>query len=426
MEGERIELRYGRERVAWRPPAGIDWSMLQPVGRSAFPAECEVIDRGLDELCAALASANCRGGRCLLVIPDRTRRCRLETVLPPLLDRLESRFHLDCSALVASGSHRLLAAEDHSDLLGAVARRLSVAVHDCDDEAQLEAYGQTAAGTPLRLNRRLGQTDWVVAVAAVRYHYFAGYGGGPKMIVPGLAGRETIRRNHGRMLADHGADLHPACREGCLDGNPVWEDLADGARRAGPVFSLQLALAAGDRIADARGGPLEETQRRLLPEVDRCQAADFTAPADVVVASAGGFPADIDLVQAHKAIHHAFRAVRPGGALVILAACEAGIGSDTFLEWFTASSAGEMAGRLRRDFTLNGNTALALRRKCEAARIALVSQLSPELVRRTGLLPAVDIDEAWKLVTSDAPAPKRGYLVFDAAATVPRPVREVP
>jgi nickel-dependent lactate racemase len=239
------------------------------------------------------------------------------------------------------------------------------------------------------------------------------------MVVPGIAGRETIRRNHARVVDPQGTGLHPACREGNLQDNPVWQDLADGARRVGPVYSLQLALAAGERIADCRGGLLEETQRRLLPAVARCEGAPRGAPADVVVASAGGHPADIDLVQAHKAIHHAFQALRPGGAMVVLAECAGGIGSATLPEWLALDSLEALAARLRGDYQLNGHTALAMRQKSAAARIVLVSALAPEAVRRTGMHPAASLDEAWQRLHARDASFARGTIIPDAAATVP-------
>jgi lactate racemase len=265
-----------------------------------------------------------------------------------------------------------------------------------------------------------------VALSAVRFHYFAGFGGGPKMVVPGLAGRETIRRNHARVLGLAGAGIHPGCREGSLRDNPVWQDLADAARRVGPIFGLQLALAGGGRIAGACGGLLLEAQQRLLPMVRKLEETKIDGPRDVVVASAGGFPADIDLVQSHKAIHHAFRAVRRGGMLIVLAECASGIGSPTLGEWLGVGDASTIAARMRDHYQLNSQTALSLRLKAEAVRLVLVSQLDPAIVRRAGMLPATSLEEAWRLAGRGGERPRSGFIMPQAGATVPGMNEEEP
>jgi nickel-dependent lactate racemase len=233
-----------------------------------------------------------------------------------------------------------------------------------------------------------------VIVSPVVFHYFAGMGGGRKMVVPGASSHETVRANH-RLSLTRGGEIHPGCRSGNLAGNPVHEDMMEGLEASlKGCFMVNLVLDGLAEIADIVCGDAAESYMEAVGRAKRMLEVRLPARCDVAVASAGGHPLDLNLIQAHKSIDHAAAAVRDGGVVIALAECPAGVGSDTFLPWFDLGGAAAVSAGLTRDYQLNGQTALSLMKKLERLKIILVSALDGSVVERTGIAPARDLDEA--------------------------------
>jgi len=424
--GRTIEMPYGGGRLGWTVPKEGEWHLLANAASPAQRTEREVVEEALVELASAMRRQGLDAARNILfVVPDVTRRCRVETLLPALVRNLSSAPGRRFRIVVANGSHDPQPDETVRSMLGdGIADTVPVEQHDARDDSRLQDWGTTRAGTPVRLNRLLRDAEALITVSAVRFHYFAGLGGGPKMIFPGLAAAESIRRNHCRTLDASGSGWNAMCQEGKTAGNPVYEDLVEAASMVPRVLSFQVVIGGDGNIVAAAAGGLCEAQQRLIPEVERHEGIRIARRADVVLASAGGFPADINLIQSHKSIHHAFGAVRPGGWLVVMAECSQGIGSRTFLAAFDATTSAGMARRLSKDYQLNGHTALALKTKAEAARVILVSRLEPSTVRRMGLIAAGGLEEAWEIVSSESSENVLGYVMPNAAASVPRLTEE--
>jgi nickel-dependent lactate racemase len=335
---------------------------------------------------------------------------------------LERTFAARITLLAANGSHLPVSDDRLTDLVGGtMRRRYPVWQHDCRDRDSLLFFGETSSGTPVWLNRRLRECDWVITLGPVVLHYFAGFGGGPKMIFPGLAGYDTIDGNHRRAIDFSTGRLDPRAGEGHIEDNPVYRDLAEVGRWIPNWLSWQMVLDERGGIRYSAVGPPVEVHRELAAKALSLFCVPIGDRGDVVVASAGGHPSDVNLIQAHKSIHHAFQAVRENGWLIVLAECSEGIGSETFLSYFDCGTSEAIAERLRGDYRLNGQTALALRIKTEKARIVLVSGLDPALVRRTGMIPAADFEEAWSRVGAGLAAGKRarGYVFPNAAQYLP-------
>lgn len=417
-----MQLLYGSRGVEFRPDSGISWRVLpEEVPGTAAPGQPDVSGAAIADLVRQLeAMGASRGDTLLLVVPDHTRRCRLDELLPRLLPELEDALSLRTRILVANGSHVLQPESLVREVIGAeVYDAYPVTQHDCREEKRLELLGTTSRGTPITINRMALEADWVVTIGGILYHYFAGFGGGPKMLLPGIAGQESILQNHRFTLDPATGQFHPDCREGEIDRNPVYLDLAEICTFFPQALSLQLVLSPEGQIAAAAAGPILPTQRHLLPVVRRLYSIPIYAQADIVLASAGGYPGDVNLIQSHKSIHHAYQALKPGGTLVILAECREGIGSSTFLNYFTGGTAAEMGKELLRSYLINGHTALAMKSKTEAARIILVSALAPEVVQRIGMIPAKSMDEAWALARPGLPQRPAGYIMPRAGKYLP-------
>jgi len=414
-----MNLAFGDAHVEFEPPQGIVWQVLgdTPDDPAAAKSCAPAVNDLLDQLTAQGLAHGCR---LLLIIPDHTRRCRIDEILRLLLPGLQKRFKPKVEILIANGSHVLQPESVIRELVGDdILQSYSVEQHDSRDQSALDDWGMSSLGTPIYLNKKVKVADFIITIGGVLYHYFAGFGGGPKMLMPGVAGYETIRYNHQRTIdADSGA-FQANCRTGHLDTNPVFTDLAEIAALIPNVLSLQVVLNPQKDFVFCQAGPWPEVHRRACECVQATYNLAIERQADVVVASAGGFPSDVNLIQAHKSLHHAFQAVREHGCIVLLAECREGIGSATFMPYFEAGDAKAIGRQLLQDFRINGQTALALRTKAEKATVCLVSSLDPGLVTKTGMIPASSLAQAWSQITSKLATNPFGYIMPKASTHFP-------
>ncbi len=415
-----IALRYGDETVPFLLDDRIHWQILEKTIPSPELKEEEIVGRAVDDLLQQLADRIKSRQKLLLVVPDHTRRCQLALVLPLLTSALENKFSCRIEILIANGSHALQPEQTIRQLVGDdIYDRYSVQQHDCRDNENLDYFGQTSNGTPVYLNKKIRAADFILTIGGVLYHYFAGFGGGPKMLLPGVAGYETIRLNHRRTIDEKTGLFHPDCHEGNISTNPVFNDLVQIVNFVPNVLSLQLAINEKGRIVAAQAGPILPTHKKICALVEKMYSLPIGYKADVVVASAGGFPSDVNLIQSHKSIHHAFQAVKENGQIIILAECREGIGSKTFMPYFDEGSSAAIGRKLLKDYKINGHTALALKCKTEKSKIILISQLPPSQVRKTGMIPAKDLAQAWYMIAADMVPNATGYIFPNAHIYVP-------
>ncbi len=409
-------IKYGRSARTFSLPDAIRWQYPSPVLENPAGDEAGILQNAVKHLSELLESVS--GRSLLLVIPDHTRRCGIDRILLRLLPSLDK---WNVKILVANGSHVCRPGPAIKELVGeAVFDNYPVLQHDFRRKDELEYLGDTSYGTPVWLNRQVREADFVITIGGVLFHYFAGFGGGAKLLMPGVAGQETIRLNHRRTIDPQTGAFHPDCYESNLDTNPVFLDLVQVLNYVPNVLSFQVVTAGDGKIVQANAGPVLKTHRIMCETVKRLYRIPIARKADVVVAGAGGFPTDVNLIQTHKAIHHAFQAVKPGGTVVVAAACSEGTGSRTFLPYFKNGPAVNIGRELLRDYRINGHTALALKTKAEKAKIILVSELDADTVRETGMFPAGSPDEAWSIAKkwlSDEQ--DTGYVMPEAHLFVP-------
>jgi nickel-dependent lactate racemase len=347
---------------------------------------------------APLAALARNARRAVIVIPDRTRPRVARQILPVVVDTLlEGGLQLDAiSIFVANGSHKLHSPEDVGDLVGEVGRGLQVYQNRAVEIGDFENLGTTKRGTPILVNRKVVEADLKVVIGPVAYHYFAGWGGGRKMIVPGAAHFETICSNH-RLTIDAKGNFRARCRNGSLRGNPVHEDLEEAAGLVPNVFAVNVLLDGWARIVGVISGHLVESFATAVAEARRFLYVETGELCDLAVASAGGHPLDLNFLQTHKSIDHAAGIVREGGVVVMLAECTNGLGSDDLMSWVGLGSAAAISKRLMWQYRIHGHTALSLVKKLERVKVILVSSLPKRTVEGLGLIPAQDAGEALAL-----------------------------
>jgi nickel-dependent lactate racemase len=262
------------------------------------------------------------------------------------------------------------------------------------------------------------KADFRVALGTVEPHYFAGYSGGVKSLIPGVCSIETIRQNHA-LLVD------PMARAGVLEGNPVREDLEEGASMVPVDFILNVVLDGDKRVVAAAAGHPIEAHRWACRVVDFLRLTPVQQAADIVVVSAGGYPKDINMYQAQKALDNAAAAVRPGGIILWVAECTEGMGQATFEQWLVGSSADQILNRIRQNFVLGGHKAAAIARILKQAAVLLVSALPDDLVFLCGMEPYPDINTAMQAALARV-GPDATVTVIPEGASILPSVRRVP
>jgi len=335
------------------------------------------------------------------VVSDHTRRTRTDVVLPFVLRGLtEKGCRLeDMFILIATGIHRPPTPSEIERILGAeVFREFQGRIfpHDPDDDRGLVEVGMTSRGHRVRVNRRAMEARHLVPIGAATYHYHAAFGGGRKSLVPGIAARDTIAHNHSLTLDPDHDQIHPAVRPGILDGNPVSEEMLEGARLCQPTCIVNTVLTPSGGLAAVFSGDLDAAHRAACQAVERVCRIDVAQRADIVLASAGSA---LNWIQSHKALYNAFLALAPGGRVILDAPCPEGIGDERFRHWVRKKDPGAIYRALRRSPEVLGQTALSTTEK--AAQTILVTRMPPRDAEDLGIRTAPDVETALRTAANE-------------------------
>jgi nickel-dependent lactate racemase len=255
----------------------------------------------------------------------------------------------------------------------------------------------------------------VFVTGGITFHYFAGFTGGRKSICPGLASAKTIEATHMLALDFETGGRKAGVRAGALDGNAVHKECERVASLVAPTFSFNTIVDEQKLATRLFCGDWKVAHRAACDYYVDHYSVQVASKRDVVVVSSGGFPHDINLIQAHKALDMAALACNEGGTIVLLAECSDGLGRPDFLKWFDARDARALAARLVNGYEVNGQTAWALLTKAERFRVCLLSELPADDVRRMRMVPVRTIDEALEQAGSGD-----GFIMPRGAAVLPR------
>lgn len=329
------------------------------------------------------------GEKIAIVTSDSTRPLPSYQILPLLLEELfQAGIRTeDVTVVFGLGSHRKQTPEEQKKLVGeAVYSRVKCI--DGDDSDCVH-FGTTSRGTPVDIVRVVAEADRRICLGNIEYHYFAGYSGGAKAIMPGVSTRAAIQSNHSRMV-------EAAAAAGRLSGNPVREDIEEAAKMVGVDFIVNVVLDEHKKIVRAVAGDVVLAHREGCRYLDKLYGKPIADRADIVVVSQGGAPKDLNLYQTQKALDNAKHAVKKGGVIVLVGSCKEGLGEHVFEEWMTQSpDAHSMIERVQRDFQLGGHKAAAIAMVLEDADIYLVSELDAAFVERIFLKPFSNVQSAF-------------------------------
>ena len=368
-----VKLPFGKTQVEARIPTASLIGIFEPHETKQTADEHVLISEALEH---PIGSPRLRelvrpGQKVAIIASDLTRPCPSARLLPFVLKELADAGvrEEDVLIIAALGLHREMTSTELEQMVGPdVYRRVQVINHNPQDVVYL---GTTQRGTPVEVFRPVVEADSRVCLGNVEFHYFVGYSGGAKAIIPGCASQKTITTNHSRMV-------DPDAVSGTYVGNPVRADLEEAAAMVGADFILNvvvdghhhiLAAAAGDAIAAHRVGCdwIAQRGKVAIPE-----------QGDIALVSPGGYPKDVNLYQAQKALDGAALGVRPGGIIILVAECPEGLGNAVFEQWFTCGlTCDQLLDRIQQEFVLGGHKAAAIAKVAVQAQLMLVS---PNLV----------------------------------------------
>ncbi len=364
--------------------------VLLPNHPDHYPDEGAELEKALDSPIGTerLEELVKPGDRIVIVTSDMTRPMPTGRVLPHILTRLESAGVSpdQVTVVFALGSHRNHTREEKRQLLGAKYRDTL----SCMDSGQngFVHLGTTSFGTPVDIDKTVAEADVRICLGNIEYHYFAGYSGGAKAIMPGVSTRQAIQANH-RMMVNEKAAV------GLIDDNPVRQDLEEAIKLCPIHFLLNLILSENKQILRAFAGDYIQAHREGCFALDGFYRRHIAKKADIVIVSQGGAPKDLNLYQTQKALDNAQLAVRQGGIIILVGACQEGMGEPHFEEWMTQADTPEkLIERVSKEFVLGGHKAAAIAMTLRRAEIFLVSEMDENLVRNIFMTPFSTLQQA--------------------------------
>lgn len=423
-----IDMKYGRTRVTTSVEDENLMGIIEGNEFKVTKSENEII---LDALHNPIGSPRLKelvhpGETVCLVIPDVTRSWqKTDKFISIIIEELNAGGVEDKDIVILSalGSHRNQTPEEHEKLIGKdLMKRFSVIDHDCFNKENLIYLGETTYGTPVIVNKKAVECDHVVLAGGIVYHFLAGCGGGRKTILPGISSYETIMKNHSLSLSKNlGEGKNEDAKCGKFKGNPIHEDMMQAAAFLRPTFIFNVVTGHDGNIAAAVSGNYVEAFYEGCKIVEQMDGVAINDKADLVIATAGGYPKDINFYQTSKTIINAKEAVNEGGTIIILSECSEGLGGnqdvqDILLNFDTLL---DREKELRREYSISKDIGYIF---CETASkfdVIFVSDLDPELLKKADIKVVKTLKEALEITYNKKGKNLKTYVMTAAANTFP-------
>jgi nickel-dependent lactate racemase len=372
IEGKLLALEDDRSKANHKNHDVIRHALQNPIGT-----------KRLREIVNARKNA-----KIIIVVDDHTREAPTEKILDAIIEEIGEKYKKQITLLVACGTHEPPTEEDLKRFLGKHYAQYNLEIHDCDAK-DLVFVGTTNRGTPVLLNRSYVEAGIKILTGDITLHYYAGFGGGRKSILPGISSRETIKKNHA-LLVDKRAKTTNT------ENNPVHLDMSEAASFAPPDCVLNTVADASGNLVDAYAGEMNAVFLKGVEVAKDLFSLEIDHLFDILLVSAGGFPKDRNLYQATKAVENCYRAVVPGGELILVAECREGIGDPYFEDWMNEYATYEAAEEaIKTNFVLGGHKAFYMRKTMKRIRLSIVSELDTHMLNRWGLNAYESVGEAF-------------------------------
>jgi len=377
----KIKLGYGQECLDLMVGDGAEVVLAEEL--PAAPAG--EIERSIDHSYGKRLDDFAGSKSACILVSDITRPAPSHIMLPPLVRRLKELGIGDLKIVFALGTHRKMTAEEERLLL----RECTSLPYMQHEPKNCVYLGETGRGTPVEVLETALSSDLIVATGNIEYHYYAGYSGGAKAVLPGVSSERSVIKNH-ELMRD------PLSITGRLD-SPVRQDMEEAAEIAGLDFILNVVLNGKNEIVQSVAGDYISAHRIGAATVDRMYRRPVQ-PAEIVVTCAGGRPKDLNLFQAQKALDNAKNAALPGGSIILVAECCEGLGHPVFERWARkATCAEDCWERFGREYEFGGHKAAFLARESMQHHLILVSALSRGRAEMCFFTPAATLEEALQL-----------------------------
>lgn len=415
----QIDLAYGSQTINF-DFVKERFQVLLPQNSSSQPLTDFEVGQALDCTIESppLEDLISPGDSVLIVTSDATRATASAQITNLLVRRLIQLgiSAADLAIIIATGIHRpTTLAEKEALLTPFITQRIRVFDHDASDEKQQLHLGETARGTPVELNRTLREFTHVVLTGGIGFHYFAGFTGGRKSLCPGLASAKTITATHMLALDFENGGRRKGVATGQLDGNAVHEECDQIAALVSPTLGINTIVDDRGRATQVLAGQWRAAHRTACDQYLAEHSQTIREKRPLVIVSAGGYPYDINFIQAHKALEMAAHACEDGGTIILLAECRDGLGRSDFLKWFESSDSANLETRLRNSYEVNGQTAWTVMTKAERFRVVLVSELAAAHVVRMRMVAAQSLEAALSQIEKNT----LGFVLPRGAALLP-------
>lgn len=369
-----------------------------------------------------------KGDKVAVIVSDVTRLVRTAEFLPVVISEINAAGvpDEDITIVVATGTHRAHTHDEDIAVCGKdIVKRIKIHQHDSRNNEELTDLGVTSFGTPILIDSYVAEADKVIITGAVSLHPMAGFGGGRKAVMPGVSGHATIMHNHAIALAPKVGDgCNPLCETGLLEGNPLHEDMVEVTKKLDPAFLVNMVFTPEGKLHEVVAGHWYKAWDKGCKDLVAMAGVPIKELADVVFASAGGSPKDMNLYQSCKAHMNAVFAVKKGGIMILTLECPDIKEPAIFTDWFSKSDVLQFEKDVRADFSIPAFVAFKTRCIVNSLTTYLVTKPENfEFVRQTGQIPVASLEEAWLLAQQElAKHGKDDYkitIMGHASATMP-------
>ena len=369
-----------------------------------------------------------KGDKVAVIVSDVTRLVRTAEFLPVIISEINAAGvpDEDITIIVATGTHRAHTHDEDIAVCGKdIVKRIKIHQHDSRNNEELTDLGVTSFGTPILIDSYVAEADKVIITGAVSLHPMAGFGGGRKAVMPGVSGHATIMHNHAIALAPKVGDgCNPLCETGLLEGNPLHEDMVEVTKKLDPAFLVNMVFTPEGKLHEVVAGHWYKAWEKGCKDLVAMAGVPIKELADVVFASAGGSPKDMNLYQSCKAHMNAVFAVKKGGIMILTLECPDIKEPAIFTDWFSKSDVLQFEKDVRADFSIPAFVAFKTRCIVNSLTTYLVTKPENfEFVRQTGQIPVASLEEAWLLAQQElAKQGKDDYKITSmghASATMP-------
>lgn len=413
-----MKLKYGRRNLEFEIESSRVLDVLKADEKEAINDPLAAVEKSLKQptgtapLAELLAAEEIND--LVIIVNDVTRYTPYNYLLPPLLSTIaEAGIKKEqVTFIVATGVHSPHSDEQNREIFGEeIDASYNFIHHDCDQD--LADLGKLSTGNQLQINKKVAEADFLITTGVILPHYMAGFSGGRKSILPGVASRESIENNHAMMVEV--TEEKPS-----LENNPISQEMFEAAEKVGVDFILNVVTNSSREIVQVAAGDCRQAWEAGIAKSAEMYHLSLAEKAEAAIVSSGGFPRDINLYQAQKALDHADHAVQKGGTIIWVAECLEGYGEERFQKWMDqAQKPADNIARIKKKFLIGGHKAFAISKVAAEKEIILISSLSQEQTENIFARKMETIQKAVDYLETKYQADYSAYIMPQGSLTVP-------